>query len=67
LNRNRFPGYLGGVGDFLFRVGFLDRQYAELMRGTLDGFKTTAESRDQSELSRRKEDGVFEKMTPLQV
>jgi hypothetical protein len=45
LNRHRFPGYLGSVGDFLFRVGFLDRQYAELMRGTLAGLKTDAESR----------------------
>ena len=45
LNRHRFPGYLGSFGDFLFRVGFLDRQYAELMRGTLKGLKTDAESR----------------------
>jgi hypothetical protein len=45
LNRRRFPGYLGSLGDFLFRVGFLDRQYAELMRGTLKGLKTDAESR----------------------
>lgn len=45
LNRHRFPGYLGSFGNFLFRVGFLDRQYADLMRGTLEGFKTDAESR----------------------
>jgi len=45
LNRRRFRGYLGSVGDFLFRVGFLDRQYADLMRGTLQGFKSDAESR----------------------
>ncbi len=44
LNRHRFPGYLGSVGDFLFRVSFLDRQYADLMRGTLKGLKTDAES-----------------------
>ena len=44
LNRHRFPGYLGSFGDFLFRVGFLDRQYADLMRGTLKGLKTDAES-----------------------
>jgi len=44
LNRHRFPGYLGSVGDFLFRVGFLDRQYAEMMRETLKGLKTDAES-----------------------
>jgi hypothetical protein len=35
LNRKRFPGYLGSVGDFLFRVGFLDRDYAKMMRKTL--------------------------------
>jgi hypothetical protein len=32
LNRSRFPGDLGRIGDFLFRVGFLDREYAEMMR-----------------------------------
>jgi hypothetical protein len=35
LNRQRFPGYLGSFGDFLFRVGFLDREYAQMMRRTL--------------------------------
>jgi hypothetical protein len=45
LNRHRFPGYFGSVGDFLFRVGFLDRQYAEMMRGTLNGLKTDAENK----------------------
>jgi hypothetical protein len=35
LNRQRFPGYLGSFGDFLFRVGFLDREYAQMMRDTL--------------------------------
>lgn len=44
LNRHRFPGYLGAVGDFMFRIGFLDRQYADLMRDTLCGYKTAAES-----------------------
>ena len=44
LNRERFPGYLGSFGDFLFRVGFLDRQYAELMRDTLSGQKRDAEA-----------------------
>jgi hypothetical protein len=42
LNRERFPGFLGSLGDYLFRVSFLDRQYAELMRGTLEGYKTAA-------------------------
>jgi hypothetical protein len=35
LNRRRFPGCLGAVGRFLFRVGFLDRDYAQMMRRTL--------------------------------
>jgi len=35
LNRQRFPGCLGSFGDFLFRVGFLDRDYAQMMRRTL--------------------------------
>jgi hypothetical protein len=35
LNRSRFPGFLGGLGDYLFRVGFLERDYAEMMRSTL--------------------------------
>lgn len=43
LNRDRFPGFLGSFGDFLFRVSFLDRQYAELMRGTLNAYKSDAE------------------------
>jgi hypothetical protein len=37
LNRSRFPGFLGVFGNYLFRVGFLDRQYAEMMRKTLAG------------------------------
>ena len=35
LRRDRFPGYLGGFGDWLFRVTFLDRDYAQMMRRTL--------------------------------
>lgn len=35
LNRQRFPGRLGSFGDFLFRIGFLDREYAQMMRRTL--------------------------------
>ena len=46
LNRNRFPGYLGRMGDCLFRVGFLDRQYAKMMRGTLAGLKAGIEGND---------------------
>ena len=35
LNRSRFPGFLGAFGDYLFRVTFLDREYAAMMRRTL--------------------------------
>lgn len=35
LRRDRFPGNLGGFGDWLFRETFLDREYAEMMRRTL--------------------------------
>ena len=43
LKDDIFPGNLGGFGGFLFRVGFLDRDYAAMMRGVLNGYKTTAE------------------------
>jgi Polyketide cyclase / dehydrase and lipid transport len=43
LNRGRFPGYLGSLGDFLFRKAFLDRQYADMMRATLLNGKVEAE------------------------
>jgi len=42
LSRDRFPGYLGRLGDFLFRISFLDRDWAELMRNVLNGYKTAA-------------------------
>ena len=35
LKDNKFPGYLGAFGRYLFRVGFLDRDYAAMMRATL--------------------------------
>lgn len=37
LKSNEFPGYLGSLGRYLFRVVFLDRQYAAMMRATLQG------------------------------
>jgi len=43
LNRHRFPGYLGALGAFLFRVRFLDSEYADLMRDVLGGIKSDAE------------------------
>jgi hypothetical protein len=45
LRRDRFPGYLGPIGDFLFHISFLDGRYADMMRGTLKGYKTEAEAR----------------------
>lgn len=44
MKRNRFPGLLGGVGDWLFKITFLDRQYAEMMRATLLRSKADAEA-----------------------
>jgi hypothetical protein len=43
LNRHRFPGMLGGFGAYLFRVGFLDRQYAAMMRSVLSGTQSEEE------------------------
>ena len=43
LKEDVFPGNLGTLGRFLFRVGFLDRDYAAMMRGVLNGYKATAE------------------------
>ena len=48
LNRERFPGFLGAFGDFIFRITFLDRQYADLMRATLAGTKASAEAAPKS-------------------
>jgi hypothetical protein len=44
LNRSRFPGFLGSVGDWLFRKNFLDRQYGDMMRGTLAASKSRVNS-----------------------
>jgi hypothetical protein len=43
LKEHNFPGNLGALGRFLFRTYFLDREYADLMRGVLNGYKTDAE------------------------
>jgi hypothetical protein len=37
LKENAFPGCLGALGRYLFRIGFLDRDYAAMMRATLQG------------------------------
>ena len=39
LEPTRFPGRLGGLGRLLFRLWFLERDYAKMMRGTLAGSK----------------------------
>jgi hypothetical protein len=44
LRGDRFPGALGPVGAWLFRVSFLDRSYAAMMRGSLAGMKARAEA-----------------------
>jgi hypothetical protein len=44
LKDDVFPGYLGALGRWLCRVGFLDRDCAAMRRGVLDGYKTTAEA-----------------------
>ena len=40
-----FPGELGAVGRWLFRVRFLDREYAAMMKDVLNGYKQDAEER----------------------
>ena len=42
LKGNEFPGYLGGLGRWLFRVGFLDREYAKMMKSVLHGYDSAA-------------------------
>ena len=44
LNQHRFTGYLGALGKYLFRWGFLDGEYAELMRNSLSSTKSAAEA-----------------------
>ena len=43
LRRSRFPGILGSFGDYLFRVRFLERDYATMMRNSLATGKLRAE------------------------
>jgi hypothetical protein len=42
LKSTEFPGYLGGLGRWLFKVGFLNRDYAKMMKGVLLGYQSTA-------------------------
>lgn len=45
LKRDRFPGRLGGFGEFLFRKFFLERDYAAMMRNSLANEKARAEQK----------------------
>jgi hypothetical protein len=48
LKEHNFPGNLGALGRWLFRKYFLEREYADLMRGVLNGYKTDAEQQVNS-------------------
>ncbi|HEY6414173.1 MAG TPA: hypothetical protein VIX42_10825 [Edaphobacter sp.] len=43
LKEDTFPGELGTLGRWLFKVGFLERDYAAMMKGVLQGYQETAE------------------------
>lgn len=43
LKRDVFPGNLGRLGAWLFRWRFLERDYAKMMRGTLERYRRAAE------------------------
>ena len=45
LKDDVFPGELGGFGRWLFRVRFLDSEYAAMMKDVLSGYKHDAEAR----------------------
>ena len=45
LKTNVFPGDRGTFGRWLFRVRFLDGEYAAMMRDVLNGYKQDVESR----------------------
>jgi hypothetical protein len=49
LKSNEFPGYLGALGRTLFHWVFLDRDYAAMMRATLEAGKVDAEKRPVEE------------------
>lgn len=48
LKGNSFPGNLGALGRWLFKVSFLDRDYADMMRGVLEGYKESSEAQPVS-------------------
>lgn len=43
LKEDAFPGELGALGRWLFKVAFLDRDYAAMMHGVLRGYQEAAE------------------------
>ena len=49
LKGNEFPGYLGALGRTLFHWVFLDRDYAAMMRATLEAGKVDAEKQPSGE------------------
>lgn len=57
LDRNRYPGSHGQLGDSLFREGFLDRLFAVKMRNSLAGGKKRAEEQ-QNETATTSEAGT---------
>ena len=45
LKQDVFPGEFGAFGRWLFRVRFLDGEYADMMKDVLKGYKQDAEDR----------------------
>ena len=43
LKSDTFPGELGALGRWLFKVDFLERDYAAMMKGVLRGYQEAAE------------------------
>ena len=48
LKEDVFPGEFGALGRWLFRVRFLDSEYAAMMKDVLNGYKQDAEARQAS-------------------
>ena len=55
LKDDVFPGELGALGRWLFRVRFLDRDYAEMMKGVLKGYKQDSEARQAVSLGQERQ------------
>jgi hypothetical protein len=48
LKEDVFPCELGAFGRWLFRVRFLEGEYASMMKDVLNGYKQDAEERQAS-------------------